>query len=227
MSFSVTGFITAKYNLPASPTANIDLMNLTLNLALEFKQPSVLSYNSPSLSLNFCLFHSLFNGTIKPSGQSSILNVSFLDLALLALGWFVATAIALLTLFGLYGNSDSHPLGKAGNVVYEMFSRFAWGVFLAWVVVACKFGKAGWVNNFLSWNLWTPLSRLTYTAYLLHPIVITTFIGNFGLPYYCSQVLQVFYFFGAVLLSFGCAAILSLAMEFPLVNMEKHFMPRM
>lgn len=42
-----------------------------------------------------------------------------------------------------------------------------------------------------------------------------------------SVKLQVFYFFGAVLLSFGCAAILSLAMEFPLVNMEKHFMPRM
>lgn len=78
---------------------------------------------------------------------------------MLALGWFVATAIALLTLFGLYGNSDSHPLGKAGNVVYEMFSRFAWGVFLAWVVVACKFGKAGKYGRrktrFLLFFLWS------------------------------------------------------------------------
>lgn len=38
---------------------------------------------------------------------------------------------------------------------------------------------AGLVNKFLSASYWIPLSRLTYSAYLLHPIVLGSYFGSF------------------------------------------------
>ena len=32
--------------------------------------------------------------------------------------------------------------------------------------------SSGFVNRFLSWNFFIPLSRLTYTLYLIHPLII-------------------------------------------------------
>ena len=36
----------------------------------------------------------------------------------------------------------------------------------------------GVVDNILSWKGWFPLSRLTYCAYLLHPVVLMVYIGT-------------------------------------------------
>ena len=36
-------------------------------------------------------------------------------------------------------------------------------------------GVAGFVNRLLSWKALVPLSRLTYMAYLVHPIVMYTY----------------------------------------------------
>ena len=38
---------------------------------------------------------------------------------------------------------------------------------------------AGLVNKFLSASYWIPLSRLTYSAYLLHLLVLGTYFGSF------------------------------------------------
>ena len=44
---------------------------------------------------------------------------------------------------------------------------------------------SGWVNTLLSWKGIIPLSRLTYCAYLVHPIVMMT--------YYYSRRMLVYY----------------------------------
>ncbi|XP_055956916.1 nose resistant to fluoxetine protein 6 [Patella vulgata] len=45
-------------------------------------------------------------------------------------------------------------------------------------------GVLGFVNTILSWNAWIPLSRLTYAAYLIHLIILTSEIGSIrSLPY--------------------------------------------
>ena len=36
-------------------------------------------------------------------------------------------------------------------------------------------GYGGVVNSFLSWSFWAPLSRLTYSCYLIHIDVILMF----------------------------------------------------
>lgn len=163
-------------------------------------------------------------------------------------GWFVASAVAAALLCGTItfspsessynDNLKANSLGNSifiadrhisvlGSIVYEMLSRFAWGLVLCWIVVACQFGGPGWVNDILSWSFWEPLSRINYNAYLLHVIISFIFYGNFGTSVYVSRVLMTFYFCGTVLLSYICAMVLALAVEIPISNIEKRYVPRL
>jgi len=62
------------------------------------------------------------------------------------------------------------PLGVA---MYNSLSRTGWGVMLAVVVVLCHTGHGGIVDRILSVGVFNVMQRLTYTAYLIHPIIIT------------------------------------------------------
>ena len=55
----------------------------------------------------------------------------------------------------------------------------------------CFLSFSGWINDFLSWDVWIPLSRITYSAYLLHPFVIFGFYFNHGLTYFYSLQIVV------------------------------------
>ena len=60
------------------------------------------------------------------------------------LGWLLAAAIAVSVLYGFYPSYHSGvPMTKAGQVVYGSLCRYAWGVAVAWVVFACKYGFGG------------------------------------------------------------------------------------
>ena len=104
-----------------------------------------------------------------------------------------------------------------------MFSRFAWGVGLAFVTVACHNGYGGVINTFLSMKFWIPLSRLTFSAYLVHPIVLTVVLDSAREPVHYTDITLAVYAAGAVALSCGAAAIVAVCVEFPLANVEAAF----
>lgn len=54
-------------------------------------------------------------------------------------GWCVAIALALSVVYGPYKSIKlpNVPFTKFENIMYGTFSRFAWGLALAWVVYAC------------------------------------------------------------------------------------------
>ncbi|XP_077982994.1 nose resistant to fluoxetine protein 6-like [Glandiceps talaboti] len=144
-----------------------------------------------------------------------------------ALGWAVATVIGMSVVYGLYGTAHGHELTAAGNITYAVFSRFAWGLALAWVVFACQFGLGGAINDFLSWSAFVPLSRLTFTAYLLHPIILDIFIFQNATPTHFSTILCAFNFVGVAAISYGAGLALSMAVEYPTANLEKLFLKRL
>ncbi|XP_071786154.1 nose resistant to fluoxetine protein 6-like isoform X2 [Asterias amurensis] len=141
-------------------------------------------------------------------------------------GWVLATGIGMSVVYGLYPSYHAaQDLSKTASIIYISMSRFAWGVALAWVVFACNYGHAGWINSFLSWSGFVPLSRLTYCAYMFHPLVLMTFYPNFGTGIYLSKFLMANYFAGFVAISYFLAMVVSIAVEFPFANLEKLFMP--
>ena len=64
------------------------------------------------------------------------------------LGWAVAIAIGMLVVYGLYPyNSPNEgwykPMDTDLGAFYESCHRFAWGLALAWVILACVTGYGG------------------------------------------------------------------------------------
>ena len=134
--------------------------------------------------------------------------------------WFLAAGIFMSCVYGLYGTWHQHPSTAAGNVAYIMLSRLAWGVGLACVTYACHSGYGGWVNRFLSLGFWVPLGRLTFAAYLVHPIILGVLISGYSPTIHYNVLIAVQLVTAAVVLSYAAAGAVATFVEFPLGNLE-------
>lgn len=89
---------------------------------------------------------------------------------ILSLFWIIGSMCNILTLFGLYGRH----LSIATTAVYVAVSRITWAIGISWLLIACQTNNAGIINKLLSLKVWIPLSRLSYCAYLLNPLLINS-----------------------------------------------------
>ncbi|CAL1277761.1 unnamed protein product [Larinioides sclopetarius] len=101
-------------------------------------------------------------------------NANKLNLITLLIGWMIASGITLACLFGLY----HQKLSLVASSFYNALNHLGFAFGLAWVIFVCITGQAGAVNGILSWKAWIPLSRLTFCAYLIHPIVIFAYYSS-------------------------------------------------
>ncbi|XP_072026346.1 O-acyltransferase like protein-like [Amphiura filiformis] len=146
--------------------------------------------------------------------------------ALAVLGWLFATMLAMLVVYGLYpAISEGTSLSKTGNALYGALARCTWGIAVSWVIFACYFGYGGPIDQFLSWKGWVPLSRLTYTAYLIHQQVIYQYYQAHDVPWHLDLIDFCYYFVAITGLTYSMAVLFSLAVEYPFANMEKLFLP--
>lgn len=83
---------------------------------------------------------------------------------------------------------------------YSSLSHSVWALGLSWIVVACSTGYGGYVNNILSAPILYPISRTTYCAYLVHPLVIRLTAMNLDSPFHlgkytmvCKSIKSIFY----------------------------------
>jgi peptidoglycan/LPS O-acetylase OafA/YrhL len=151
-------------------------------------------------------------------------------------GWFVSAVIMLLCIYGPYtefsDNNTSNPLaspvnnwGKGSNFMYFTFAKLGWSVALSFLMYSMSMGWGGFVRRFLGAHFFSPLARLTYSTYLFHPIIM--FVVYFShLQYYVYDNFNyAIMFVGELFLSFCVAAVMFLALERPMVNMEKLLIP--
>lgn len=104
--------------------------------------------------------------------------------------------------------------------------RILWSVCVAWFVFTCATGRGGFVNRFLCWSPFVPLSRLSFGVYLVHsPFFIMMyhiareriFFSHFTLVSQC---------FAVVVWSYILSYFLFIACEGPTGHLEKLvFMP--
>ena len=79
----------------------------------------------------------------------------------------------------------------------------------------------GFVNRFLSWKGFVPLSRLTYCAYLIHYEYITVYYSmNRKLVYY-TFMSQLTTYLGIAATVFALAFVISVTIESSFFNLEK------
>ena len=211
-SFAATGVISGYYNIQANMFASLLYSYVPdKNIDWIYVRPY---HRIPPYIVGIVLGYLLYRKARLPFGkQWNRLGYSIL--------WVLAAVVCMSTLFGLYPTWHDHVPSLAENVIYLMFSSFAWGVGLAFVVFSCHNGYGGVINVFLSMKFWIPLSRLTFSAYLIHPVVLTViFFSSSRQPFHYTDIAMAVYAAGAVVISYGIAAIIATCVEFPLANLE-------
>ncbi|XP_050710957.1 nose resistant to fluoxetine protein 6-like [Eriocheir sinensis] len=148
-----------------------------------------------------------------------------------ALGWIAALATMSAVVFGIADYNDfstaNHEYNGAVSILYGGLHRLAWGAALAWLVFACHMGYGGPANSLLAHPFWQPLSRLTYTTFLIALNMQILLYGHTPqVPLYYSNTNKIMETAGTILLS-GCGAVLlSLLVEAPVLGLEKLILRR-
>ena len=140
-------------------------------------------------------------------------------------GWFVATGSALAVLYGVY--SYQHNETKMSGVAtgfYKSLNRTVWSLSLSWVVIACASGYGGPVNFVMSWKLWAPLGRLTFAAYLVHPIIMFTYQLTLLTPLQFTDLTLIYLFVSNLVFSYLFGYVVSMFVEAPMMGLEKLLM---
>ncbi|XP_069696029.1 nose resistant to fluoxetine protein 6-like [Periplaneta americana] len=148
--------------------------------------------------------------------QRTNCNIKMPPLAVLG-GW----ALSLLCLFSLVYGLLHVQLGTITSAVYVALGHTAWGLSLAWIIVACCTGYGGVINNLLSFRALYPLSRLTYCAYLTHPLIMVITAFSMDGPLHIHNLLVFILYLGNLVASFVLSFFISLAFEAPVVSLLK------
>ncbi|XP_052758807.1 uncharacterized protein LOC113522871 [Galleria mellonella] len=137
-------------------------------------------------------------------------------------GWTVCTATLLFLIFGLYRTE----LGVAAAAIYSALSHSLWAACIGWIIIACSTGYGGWVRGLLSAPVLYPFSRVTYCAYLVHPVVLRYVAMHLTHPIHLGELLVFVLFLGLTVISYALAFIISVAFEAPMVTMLKIVAPQ-
>ncbi|XP_050357306.1 uncharacterized protein LOC126777978 [Nymphalis io] len=137
-------------------------------------------------------------------------------------GWAVCTSTLLFLIFGLYRTE----LDVASAAAYSALSHSLWAACVSWVIIACSTGHGGWVRPLLSAPVLYPFSRVTYCAYLVHPVVLRYVAMHLTHPIHLGELLVFVLFLGLTVISYFLAFVISVAFEAPIVTMLKILSPQ-
>ncbi|XP_033222904.1 nose resistant to fluoxetine protein 6-like isoform X2 [Belonocnema kinseyi] len=137
-------------------------------------------------------------------------------------GW-VCCAISLT--FCTLGTIFSQPQEYVYNVVWESvftsISRPLWATSIAWIVLACIRGHGGPINTFLSLPIFIPISRVSYSVYLVHVTIMQIKVFATRTPHYFSGFQLFNNFLDNLVLAIVIAFFWSLLFEVPILTLEK------
>ncbi|XP_072034489.1 O-acyltransferase like protein-like [Amphiura filiformis] len=150
------------------------------------------------------------------------------DIPRLAAGgmWLLAAGSALGLVYGLYNTTQGYIVPQGTTIFYYAVNTIAWGVAIGWVAFACIKGYGGPVNTILSWPIWTPLARLTFAAYLVHPLVQFVYVWSLPTAVPPTPAFMTYHVIAFIFVSYAVALVFSLAIEAPLMGLEKIWFKR-
>ncbi|GBN65246.1 Nose resistant to fluoxetine protein 6 [Araneus ventricosus] len=140
------------------------------------------------------------------------------------IGWLTSFLLGLSVLYGVYEWNQGNVPGIAMSTVYTCTNKLVWSLALAWVTFSCITGNGGIITSILSWEAFVPFGRLTYMAYLIHPIIQFIYIGSTRTLIETTHRAFVIMYLSNVILAFMCAYFFSLLFESPFMALEKVFL---
>ncbi|KAG8180454.1 hypothetical protein JTE90_024843 [Oedothorax gibbosus] len=190
---------------------------------------AIFVYNHPD-DINYFVDRGYFRTYLHCSTYCVGLTVGYIlatkkklhmSMKLVLFGWVSAFVLALCVLYGVYDWNQGNVPGIALSTLYTCTNKFVWSLALGWVTLACMTGYGGIATSILSWGAFVPLGRLTYMAYLVHPIIQFLYIGSTRTLIRTAHRTMLFMYLADVVLAFVVAYFLSLMFESPFMALEK------
>ena len=135
--------------------------------------------------------------------------------------WGIAYVIGLflilfLILITFNANSEPWTWPQWVNAVYLSLSRplFIIGIYI--FALATFVGRLQGIRNILGNEILTPIARLTFCIYLVHPIIISSFYSNVDTSQYLRLLSVIGYFLAFLLISLMVSVVLFLLVEAPI-----------
>eukprot|EP00040_Diaphanoeca_grandis_P026045 m.145211 g.145211 ORF g.145211 m.145211 type:complete len:645 (+) comp30428_c0_seq2:1589-3523(+) len=111
------------------------------------------------------------------------------------------------------------------NAAYQSGGRLVFALAIATLTLLCVTGHGGPINSFLSSGFWEPLGKLTYGAYLVHPVVIRCYYYQKVQLFHFDVFEQSMYFLSISAMSYFIAGVLHVVVELPFANLTKFVIP--
>ncbi|XP_014288490.1 nose resistant to fluoxetine protein 6 isoform X2 [Halyomorpha halys] len=142
------------------------------------------------------------------------------------IGWLLCAVLMLYALFGgYYALQMDYKYNQAFSAFFIGFQRFFWSSGLLWLIFMCVKGYGGFIDMFLSWKVFIPLAKLSYSVYLTHIVILMCSIAAERNSFKFNDYDQVEMFLGDVLLCTFSGLVLTLLVEVPMLNIERILLP--
>ena len=140
--------------------------------------------------------------------------------------WNLVSLLGLFLVYGSYLMDIPNQAAPGVDIpvkaqVYYALRKSAWGFCLLWVTFSCCRGYGGVVNDFLSWQFWLPISKISFMTYLFHMSWNFFFFlaQQYGLNFTMWQV--TIWFVAQVWVDLGLGLIGCLTLEIPFGKIQK------
>lgn len=159
----------------------------------------------------------IFVGYIMHTIQGKVIKIRK---TYVVLGWILSVSTMLAVIIGQYPlqqeNFKENPL--IADAAYDAMKRISWCLSLSWIILACHLSYGGIVRQFLSLSIWLPISKLSFSIYLVHLPVQLIYLASIRTPQFFSNFQAFYKFFGDFGMSFFVAFAWALMFEYPTLN---------
>ena len=93
------------------------------------------------------------------------------------------------------------PMTPAGYTLYFVLSRIAWPLAISWIIFACYKGLAPLIDNMLSWRGFTFFANMSYTTYLIHPMIMVYYMFAQQNLFFATDITLIYIFIGHLMIA--------------------------
>ncbi|VDP69833.1 unnamed protein product [Echinostoma caproni] len=137
------------------------------------------------------------------------------------IGCLVASVLTLSVVYGVYGHlSGTAPMSNMTASIYAALSRISFTIGIGIVIYLCATSWTPVIRSILCFSAFRVLARLTFCAYILHPIIILFWHYSLKETINMDYVYMTFVLFAVWSMSYLLAILFSAGTEIPVISFE-------